>query len=70
MIAMHNSLTDLLHFQQRMQNDTAHALYVIHQLQQDHANQSLTNDTSTFDGKLELYLDWILKLENIAAVTK
>ena len=33
-------------------------------------NDSLIDDIPTFEGKPELYYDWILKLENIAAVTK
>ena len=43
---------------------------VIHQFQEDHRNDSLIDNIPTVDGKPELYLDWILKLENIAAVTK
>ena len=34
----------------------------------DHANDILIDDIQTFDGKKELYLDQILKLENIATV--
>ena len=30
----------------------------------------MIDDIPTFDGKPELYFDWILKLENIAVVTK
>ena len=67
---MNNSLIDLLHCQQRMQNDATCTSQVIHQSQQDHTNVSLIGDIPTFDGKPELYFDWILKLENIAAVTK
>ena len=32
-------------------------------------NDSLIDDITKFDGKLELNYHWILKLENIAAVT-
>ena len=67
---MNNSLIDLLQHQQRMQNDTTHALQIIHQSQWDHANDSLIDNIPIFDGKWELYFDWILKLENIVAVTK
>ena len=51
MIAMNNSLINLLHCQQQTQNDTIHALYAIQQSQRDHANDPLI----TFDGKPELY---------------
>ena len=67
MIVINNSLIDLLHCQQKTQNET---LQVIHQSQRDHANDSLIDDISTFHGKPELYFHWILMLENIAAVTK
>ena len=70
MIAKNNSLIDLLQYHQRMQNDTTYVLQVIHQSQQDQTNNSLIDDIPTFDGKSELYFVWILKLENIAAVTK
>ena len=43
-------------------------LHVIHQSQR--ANDSLIDNITTFDRKPELHFDWILKLENIAAVTK
>ena len=33
-------------------------------------NDSLIDDNSTFDGKPELYFDWILTLKSIAAMTK
>ena len=33
-------------------------------------NHSLIDDIPTFDGKLDLYFDLILKLENKMAVTK
>ena len=36
----------------------------------DHANDSLIDDVLTFDGKPELYFDWILMLENVVLVTK
>ena len=67
---MNNLLIVLLHCQLRMQNDTMHALQVIHQSQKDHANDSLTDDIPIFDGKPEVYFNWILKLDNIDAVTK
>ena len=40
----------------------------MHQCHQDHANDSLIDDIPTFDRNPELNL--ILKLENIASVTK
>ena len=40
-----------------------------HQSQQHHTNDSLIDDIPTFDGKPELYCDWILKIQNIAAVS-
>ena len=70
MTAMNNLLIDLLHCQKRTQKETTHTWQVIHQSQQDHVNDCLLNDIPTFDGKPELYLDWILKHENIAAVSK
>ena len=45
---MNNSLTDLLHCQQKTQDDSAHTLQVIHQSQNDHANYSPINDIPTF----------------------
>ena len=45
-------------------------MLVIHQCQQHLKSDCLINDIPTFDGKPELYFDWILKLENIATVTK
>ena len=38
--------------------------------QQDHANHSLIDDIPAFDGRPELYFDWILKLQNKTIVTK
>ena len=38
MMAMNNSLINLLHCQQQTQNDTIHALYAIQQSQRDHTN--------------------------------
>ena len=67
---MNNLLIGLLHCHQRAQNDTSYLLQVIHQSQRDHADDSLINNIPIFDGKLELYFNWILKLENIATVTK
>ena len=64
---MNNSLIDLLHLQQKMQNDTTYALQVIYLLQWD---DSLTDDITTFKSKPDLYFDWILKLGNTAVVTK
>ena len=54
----------------RMQNDTTHSLQGIYQSQQDHKHDSLIDDIPTFNGKPELYFGWILKIENIATVTK
>ena len=70
MIAINNSLTDLLQCQQRMQNDTIHALQAFHQPQEDHTDDSLIDDTSTLNEKPWLYFEWILKIESIAAVSK
>ena len=36
----------------------------------DYANDSFIDDIPTFHGKPALYFDWILRLENIAVVTK
>ena len=69
MIAMTNSLSHIFHCQ-KTQNDTTHALHVIHPSELDRANDSLIDDIPTFGGKSELYFDWILKLENIAVVSK
>ena len=41
---MNKSLINLLNCQQKMQNDTTHALHIIHQSQQHQANDSLTDD--------------------------
>ena len=70
MITMNNILILLLHCQQWTQNDTTHVSQVTHQSQRDHANDFLIDVMLAFDGKPELYFSWILKLENIAAVTK
>ena len=67
---MNNSKIDVLHSQQHTQENTMHALQVIHQSKKDHANDSLTDNIPTFHDKPDLYFDWILKLENIAPVTK
>ena len=63
MITINNSLIDLLQCHQRVHNNTTSVLQVIHQSHQDHANDSLIDDIPTFDGKPELYFNWILKLE-------
>ena len=47
-----------------------HRLPTIHQSQGDHANGSLIDNIPTYNDKLELYFDCILKLENVAVVTK
>ena len=57
MIAMNNSLIDLLQCQQRMKNETNCTLQVIHQSQWEHTNDFLIDDIPTFDGKPELYFD-------------
>ena len=67
---MNNSVIDLLHCQQRMQSDTTHVLQINHQSKQEHVNDPVIDDIPTFDGKPVLNFDWILKLENKAAVTK
>ena len=54
---MNYSLIDLLKCQQRLQNDTTHAFLGIHQSQQDNKNDSLIDDTPTFDWKPELFFD-------------
>ena len=53
MIAMKNSLVDLLQCQQRTQDNTTYALQVTHQSQREHANNSLINDTPIFNAKPE-----------------
>ena len=55
MTAMNNVLLDLLHHQQKTQNDTTHAMQVIHQSQRDHANGSLFDNIPTFSGMPKLY---------------
>ena len=50
------------------QNDTIHVIQNIQWSQRD--DDSLVDHMPTFDGKSELYFYWILKLENIATVTK
>ena len=62
MIEMKNSLINLLQCLQRTQDDTTHVFQVIHQSQR-HSAKTLINDIPTFDGKPELYFEWILKLE-------
>ena len=54
MLAMSNSSMDLFHCQQRIQNDTTSTFQVIHQAQQDHANDNLIHHIPTFYGKPEL----------------
>ena len=53
-----------------MQKDTTHMLQVMHWSQWDYGNGSLVDDIHTFDGKPDLYFDSILKLDNMAVVTK
>ena len=67
---MNNLLIYLLHFYQKTQKYTTHTLLAIHQCQKDHAKDSLIDYTPMFDGELELYFDWIMRLENLAAVSK
>ena len=43
--------------------------HAVQQSQRDPANGSLIDNILAFDGKPELYFDWILKLENITAIT-
>ena len=67
MTIMNNSLIDLLHCQEKIQNDTMCAFWVIHQCQGGHADDSFTDDFTlilTFDSKPELNFDRILKLGN------
>ena len=54
----------------KSQNDIIHAFQGIHQSQRDHANDSLNDYRPSFDGEPKLYFDCILKLKNIAMVTK
>ena len=61
MITMNKSLVDLFHCQQQTLNETTHVLQAIQQSQKDRTNNSLINDIQTFDGKPELYFNWILK---------
>ena len=70
MVTMNNSLVKLLHGQQQTQNDTTWPLQAVEQSKKDHANDSLIDDIPNFDGKPKLYFDWILKKENMAAVSK
>ena len=56
MIAMNTLLIDLIQCQQRMQNDTFHALQVIHKSQQDHTNDSLIDDITTLMENLSNFL--------------
>ena len=53
---MYNSLINLFHCQQRTQDDTIHALQVVHQSQRVHANDSLIHYIPTSDGKPEFFL--------------
>ena len=39
-----------------------HALQYLLQSQRDHPNESPIDDVSSFNGKPELYFDWMLKL--------
>ena len=68
MIPVSNLLIDLLYCHQKKQNDTMYALQVIHQVQRDHANDSLIDNILTFSGKPKFHFNWISKLENIAKV--
>ena len=45
-------------------------MQVIQQSQREHGNDSMIDDIPAFDGKPELYFNWILKIENIATETK
>ena len=56
MITMNNSLIIPLQCQQRTQNDTTHALKVIHQSQLDHVKGSLIDDILAFEGNLKYSL--------------
>ena len=60
---MNSSLIDLLHCQQKTQDDTTCTLQIIHQSQRDHTNDSLFDDIPTFNGKPKAYFDWILELK-------
>ena len=52
MITMNNSLVNPLHCQQKTQNYMICALQVVsNQRAREHANDSLDNDITTFDGK-------------------
>ena len=62
MVAKTKSVTNLLHYQQKVQNDTIHALQVIHQSHRDHTNDYFTEDISTFYAKPDIYFNWILEV--------
>ena len=52
---MNNLLIDLLHGQQKTQNDTKPSIQVLHQSQKDYSYDSLIDDIHTFSCKPELY---------------
>ena len=69
MITMNNLLLDLFIVNKRPKM-MQHMLYRLYSNHRDHANDFLIDDIHPFDGKPQLYFGWILKQENIAAVTK
>ena len=70
MITVNNSPMNLLECQQETQIDITHALQAMQESKRDHANDTSIDDKPTSDDKPELDFNWILKLENIAEVTK
>ena len=67
---MNNSLVTLLDNQCRIQQDTTHALSKIIELQDTKSNDVYINDLPKFSGEPQQFLDWILKVEKIARLTR
>ena len=66
---MNNSLLNILDTQCKVQQETTQALSTIIRLQDTRANDAFLTDLPTFCGNPEEFLDWILKVEKVAALT-
>ena len=69
-MTVNNLLINLQHSYYETQNYTTHNLAAIQPIQLENANDSLMDDISTFDRIPDQYFEWILRLENLAIVTK
>ena len=66
---MNNSLLNILDTQCKVQQETTQALSTIIPLQDTRTNDAFLTDLPTFNGNPEEFLDWILKIEKVAALT-